>query len=290
MAPRGPYDARRVMRIFHASDFSPASSVAFAHALKIALVAQAHLDVMHVTGYASVREDDLHWSEFPGVRATLARWGVLPINAKPEDVAHTGMTIQKIVKAGSDPVEAIVDYWADSPPDLVVLATHQREGLSRWFHRPVAEPLARETRAMTLFVPNDSAGFVSLEDGTVRLRRVLVPVDHEPDAQRALEEGFFFAQGFDCPKVEFSLLHVGAERGMPTLFLPHHPEWTWDKRVVSGDARDRILGMSRDWDPDLMVLATQGHRDYRDTLYGSTTERVLRGVRCPVLAVPEEAR
>lgn len=278
------------MRIFHASDFSPASAVAFAHALKIALAARAHLDILHVTGHASVREHDLHWSEFPGVRATLARWGVLPIDADPEDVARTGMTIRKIVKAGSDPVNTIIEYWADSPPDLVVLATHQREGFSRWFHRPVAEPLAREARTMTLFVPADGDGFVSLEDGTVRLRRVLVPVDHEPDGQRALEEGFFLAQGFDCPKVEFSLLHVGTERGMPTLFLPHHPEWTWEKRVVSGDALDRILGMSRDWDPDLMVLATQGHRNFRDALYGSTTERVLRGARCPLLAVPEKAR
>lgn len=288
MAPRGPHDGTRILRIFHASDFSPASAVAFAHALKIALIARAHLDVMHVTGHATVREDDLHWSEFPGVRATLARWGVLPAHARPEDVARTGMTIQKVVKAGSDPVEAIVDYWADSPPDLVVLATHQREGLSRWLHRSVAEPLARQARAMTLFVPQDGGGFISLEDGSVRLRRILVPVDHEPDGQRALEEGFFLAQGLGCASVEFLLLHVGTERGMPTLFLPHHPDWSWDKRVVSGDPLERIVAVDRDWLPDLMVLATQGHRNYRDTLYGSTTERVLRAASCPVLAVPEK--
>lgn len=290
MAPHGPYDNKRVLRIFHASDFSPASAVAFAHALKIALVARAHLDIMHVTGHATVRSDDLQWSDFPGVRATLARWGVLPIHAKPEDVARTGMTIQKIVKAGGDPVESIVEYWADSPPDLVVLATHQRDGFSRWLHRPVAEPLARQARAMTLFVPHDGRGFVSLEDGTVRLRRILVPVDHEPDGQRALEEGFFLAQGFECPQVDFTLLHAGTERGMPTLFLLHHPEWQWDKRVVAGDAVEEILAMSRSWGPDLIVFATQGHKDYRDTLYGSTTERVLRAAQCPVLAVPEEAR
>jgi nucleotide-binding universal stress UspA family protein len=153
-------------------------------------------------------------------------------------------------------------------------------------HRAVAEPLARQTRAMTLFVPRDGHGFVAFADGSVQLRRILMPVDHEPDAQRALEEGFFLAQGFDCPRVEFYLLHVGTDRGMPTLFLPHQPEWIWGKRVVSGDVVESILTVSGDWAPDLMVLATQGHRDYRDTLYGSTTERVLRGARCPVLAVP----
>lgn len=220
MSPRGPYDAKPVVRIFHPSDFSQASEVAFGHALKIALASGAHLDIMHVARHATLREDDVHWSDFPGVRATLARWGVLPEHAKSEDVAKIGLRIHKIVAAGGDPVQSIADYWADSPPDLVVLATHQREGLSRWLHRAVAEPLARQTRAMTLFVPRDGNGFVAFADGSVQLRRILMPVDHEPDAQRALEEGFFLAQGFHCPRVEFYLSHVGTDRGMPTLFCP----------------------------------------------------------------------
>ena len=35
--------------IFHPSDFSAASELAFAHALKIALVARSRLDILHVT-------------------------------------------------------------------------------------------------------------------------------------------------------------------------------------------------------------------------------------------------
>jgi nucleotide-binding universal stress UspA family protein len=38
------------------------------------------------------------------------------------------------------------------------------------------------------------------------------------------------------------------------------------------------------------VLATQGHMDFLDALRGSTTERVLRGAHCPVLAVPAMAK
>ena len=33
-------------------------------------------------------------------------------------------------------------------------------------------------------------------------------------------------------------------------------------------------------------MATQGHLDFLDALRGSTAERVLRGARCAVLAVP----
>jgi nucleotide-binding universal stress UspA family protein len=33
-------------------------------------------------------------------------------------------------------------------------------------------------------------------------------------------------------------------------------------------------------------MMTKGHNGFLDSLLGSVTERVLRGARCPVLAVP----
>jgi nucleotide-binding universal stress UspA family protein len=180
----------------------------------------------------------------------------------------------------------MVRYCEDHPPDLLVLATHRREGLSRWLHKQVAEPLARRSRAMTLFLPTQGRGFISPANGAVTLRRVLIPVDHTPSAQTALEEAYFLATGFGCSQVELRLLHVGTERGMPTLSLPHRPGWKWEERLVPGDAVERILKEDADWSPDLIVMATQGHMDFLDALRGSTTERVLRGAHCPVLAVP----
>jgi len=53
---------------------------------------------------------------------------------------------------------------------------------------------------------------------------------------------------------------------------------------------NEILKAEREWHPDLMVLATQGHLDFLDALRGSTTERVLRGARCPLLAVPAQTQ
>jgi len=56
--------------IFHPSDLSEGSEVAFAHALKIALVAEAKLTMLHVEASPSAE-----WQDFPGVRDTLERWG-----------------------------------------------------------------------------------------------------------------------------------------------------------------------------------------------------------------------
>lgn len=286
MSEIGTTGGEPLLRILHPSDFSKASRVAFAHALKIALKSKAKLEVVHVRNPKKGADSDLHWSEFPGVRTTLARWDLLPLKAKTEEVAIAGLRVKKILNAASDPLAAMVQYCAEHPPDLLVLATYQRDGLARWLHKPVAEPLARRSRAMTLFVPSQSKGFVAPATGAVSLRRVLIPVDHRPDGQAALEEAYFLAAVFDCPAVAFKLLHVGTERGLPTLYLPHRPGWKWESQLVPGAAVERILQEETAWSPDLIVMATQGHLDFLDALRGSTTERVLRGARCPVLAVP----
>ena len=47
-----------------------------------------------------------------------------------------------------------------------------------------------------------------------------------------------------------------------------------------------ILKAEKEWQADLVVLTTQGHLDFLDALRGSTTERMLCGAHCPVLAIP----
>ena len=46
----------------------------------------------------------------------------------------------------------------------------------------------------------------------------------------------------------------------------------------------------QDFHPDLVVMATAGHHGLMDALRGSTTERVLRAIHCPLLAVSVAAR
>jgi len=66
MNQTSPHEGIKVESIFHPSDFSEASEVAFAHALKTALVAGATLSMLHVTAKANVE-----WQDFPGVCDTL---------------------------------------------------------------------------------------------------------------------------------------------------------------------------------------------------------------------------
>jgi nucleotide-binding universal stress UspA family protein len=270
--------------IFHPSDFSKASEVAFGHALKIALQSKAKLDIMHVEPGLSPEKP--YWLDFPAVRATLTRWHILPDGVRPEQVVKAGLRIRKVLTSSKDPVETMLRHFRRFPPDMIVLATHQREGLDRWLHKAVAEPLARRSGAMTLFVPRKGRGFVSLDDGSVALKKILVPIDRDPDPQTALEKALLLARGLGCSTGEFRLVHIGPRGTAPVLDPPLGRGWSYDLVLRQGDVVDEILKAEANWRPDLMVLATQGHLDFLDALRGSTTERVLRGAHCPVLAVP----
>jgi nucleotide-binding universal stress UspA family protein len=56
--------------------------------------------------------------------------------------------------------------------------------------------------------------------------------------------------------------------------------------VVVGDPAEEILKQVPECQADLIVMGTQGLEGARRLMFGSTTEKVLRESRVPVLAVP----
>jgi nucleotide-binding universal stress UspA family protein len=275
--------SRPTRRILHTTDFSAASEIAFVHALKLAVAAQAEIDVLHATPERTTET----WTEFPGIRDTLRRWAGdgPPADATVAPRAH-GIRVGKIMAIDGDPVHAAVGFVQEHPTELVVLATEQRRGMARWTHRSTAEPIARESGAMTLFIPGQARGFVSSETGEVGLERILVPVDHAPSPRAAVEAVEVLVRGLGASRVTARLLHVGEATSMPDVPLPRDAACGWGVTTRSGSAVDEIVGAADAWNADLIVMATAGHADVLDALRGSTTERVLRLARCPVLAVP----
>jgi nucleotide-binding universal stress UspA family protein len=271
-------------RIFHPTDFSAASDVAFAHALKLATHYDGKLTMLHTEPQASA----VHWSEFPSVRQTLERWGFLPRGSSKNAVAELGLSVAKVAACEGNPVEGALDYLGKHPHDLIVLATHQYDGLARWLHKTVAEPLARQAGAMTLFVPQGADGFVSIESGAANLHHVLIPVDHLPRPQLAVEVASFMAALLRSWRVTFTLLYVGEAAQFPAVRRPVSGAGEWCKLVKQGDVVEAILQAAHECKADLIVMATEGEQGFLDALRGSTTERVVRNAEVPVLAVPAE--
>jgi len=275
-----------VFRILHPTDFSPESEVAFAHALKLALVSGAELNLVHVTRQSA----GVSWEEFPEVRRTLERWGAAAERVPGAEAVGNELRVGKILGVGAGPVGSIVDYLEAHPTELIVLATHQREGIERWLHRATAEPIARRSHEMTLFVPARATGFVSLATGVVNVRRVVVPIDHEPAPQPAVEAAATLLEGLDCTEASVILAHVGEEATVPRVRVPERGGWRWEMSARRGEPVEEIIRAAAEPPADLIVMTTQGHLGFLDALRGSTTERVLRRSPCPVLAVPVGSR
>ena len=197
-----------------------------------------------------------------------------------------GVQIKRVRAVADDTTEAILQQLIAHPTELLVLSTHQREDLARLTHHAVAEPLARGTHARTLFVPAGVEGFVSAETGHTNLTRVLIPLAHKPSPQPAIDLAANLASALDSKNVLFELVHLGTETDTPKFTQPEHPGWSWNTLVAKGDPVEWILAAGRDFDVDLIVMTTEGHSTLFDLLRGSTTERVVRGARCPLLAIP----
>ncbi len=273
---------RPIESIFHPSDFSEGSEVAFAHALKIALVAGSRLDILHVAEGGG----EPAWTDFPGVREMLERWQVLPPNSPREAVGSIGIDARKVVLKDSDPVRAVERFLQKHPTDLVVLAAHAHQGHMRWTRSSISRPIAQAAAAPALFVPYGCDGFISREDGEPALRNVLIPVDSAPGPEPALEAARRLAWALQCPEVTFTLLYVGRPDGMPAVRVEEQPGWTWRKVTREGDVVDTILAVARECSADLIVMTTAGRNGFLDALRGSTTERVLRSGAFPLLAIP----
>jgi nucleotide-binding universal stress UspA family protein len=266
-----------VNSIFHPSDFSEASELAFAHALAIALIRQTELVIMHAR--RGERED---WSQFPAVRKTLARWQVLEAGSLPSAVFEKLAVRVKKVSTQGDPVRASIRQIEKQKADLVVLATRGRRGLPLWLKPSVAQAIAHRTNAMTLFVPRGCRGIVSL-GGVINLRRILLPVDHKPDPREVVIRATRAAEALGDECVEIVLLHVNGTE-FPQFDRPEGKAWVWKELRPEGDVVAAILDAAEA--ADLIVMATEGRHGVFDALRGSVTERVVRDAPCPVLAVP----
>lgn len=266
-----------VRSIFHPSDFSKASELAFAHALAIALIRKTELVIMHA-GQESIGD----WTRFPPVRKTLEAWQVLAPGS-PRSAVFDKLAVRVTkVSARGNPVQASIAHIEKQKPDLVVLATRGKRGLPLWLKPSVSQEIARHSNAMTLFVPRGCRGIVNM-DGVIRLRRILVPVDHRPDSREALIRAVRAAEAFGDDVVGIVVLHANGSR-LPQLDYPESKACSWERVRRNGDVVELILDAAQG--ADLIVMATAGRLGAVDAMRGSVTERVVRGSPCPVLAVP----
>ena len=173
MSRPGAYESPIIDRILHPSNFSEASEVAFAHALKAALVAGSRLTLFHVSPDMTAE-----WSDFPAVRQTLERWGLLHPAARDRPCQPSESTFARSSRTNATQCPLCSATSRRSRPisscSLPTGTTMPRTGFEVGGHA-----VARKAGQATLFVPHGVGGFVALRDG-VSLQRILIPVAAAP--------------------------------------------------------------------------------------------------------------
>ncbi|GJL49675.1 MAG: hypothetical protein NPIRA01_09020 [Nitrospirales bacterium] len=272
-------------RIFHPTDCSTESKVAFIHALKMAESTGAELQIFH-SEESEEKKTLAVWDDFPQVRTTLTQWEKRQDDPERNLSERRGFHVEKVLVYSANAKNSILRYLRDKPSDLIVLTTHHRHNFSLRSSYGIAEAIASESGIMTLVVPPGCQGFVSPVDGTVTLNRILIPITSTPAPQPAVDVASAMAQRLGNSEGAFTLLHVGHEEDMPKVKLPVHPGWTWDTVIRSGQVAEEILSEDAEQSFSLIIMATRGHQNFLDAILGTTTECVMHQAWCPVLVLP----
>ncbi len=195
--------------------------------------------------------------------------------------------------------------------DLVVMTTHGRGPVSRFFLGSVADGLLRKAPVPLLLVrPREPAPELIPEPA---MQRLLIPLDGSALAEQVLEPALELARLTDgrCTLVRVVEIHSGLPDSPPGSPGPpgevHVEEAQAYLKSVAGRFGDQglpirtcvvvgrsipetVLEQARVQGSDLIALATHGRGGIRRLLLGSVADQVIQGATTPVLVYrPPEA-
>jgi nucleotide-binding universal stress UspA family protein len=282
-----PWARPAVLReILFPSDLSAASALAFEYARVLARRFNARLTLFHaIPGRPRVRglapSEEVRRAERTATER-LDSW------AQDLGVRHC-----VIVEPTESVHRAVVGYVRGTTPDLVVMATHGREGLAQIFLGSVTETVMRRGRCPVLAVREPQHGVA------LPFRRILVATDLSPASRRPFLLGGFLARAFDAEVLALyvaripdgSLCGVTAavdaalptELALQTFLQPEFRGAPILARTELGSPWEQILRVARLEKADLILMTTHGHDSIGDRMLGSHAERILREAPCPVL-------
>jgi nucleotide-binding universal stress UspA family protein len=276
-------------RIFVPTDLSEPSRIELDYALVFADTFGADLtlfyaDPMHfefdlLTG-APVYVAGVNAEDRARLEKDVRAWADRSVSQRPYRV---------IIGAG-DPVAAIVRESKVLSSDLIVMATHGLSGWRRTAIGSVTEGVVHEANCPVLSVARTRTNRRDLAPGVTR---IVCPVNFSAVAREALRSATRLAKMFNC---ELVIVHViespnaepqkADEERIRTWIAPDvQKNCTYREIVLRGGAAERVLDYVDDVSADLLVIGAQRQLFKDSTVVGTTTERLIRFSRVPVLTI-----
>jgi nucleotide-binding universal stress UspA family protein len=230
------------------------------------------------------------------------------LSAKAEAMSTChGLEATRAVLEGS-PAEALADYARTNAIDLIVMTTHGRSGLGRFWLGSVADRLLRYATTPVLLLRSRE-----LPQHT-DLRHVLAALDGSSAGEAVLDAAVALASLYHearCSLVQVieppfaisgdltvypdqvpanlieqqqALARTNLERlaeGPRTLGIP-----TTAHVLVAAGVGAQIVELAYKLDSDLIAVGTHGRHGPERLLLGGVADKVVRGAATPVLVVP----
>jgi nucleotide-binding universal stress UspA family protein len=289
------------------TDLSEASVPSLTYAAAFAVWYGARLTVLHVV--PTFEPITVGPGAFYGPLQTvlpLSRDEVLGEMRRITDSAGIGSIHANLSAQEGDPTKTIVEQALATAADLVVMGTHGRSGFERLLIGSVAEKVLHKAPCPVLLVPPHVTAKAHPD---VSFKHILCPIDFSPSALLALgfavdlagqsgglvtvlhaleslaEEDPRENAHFNVPEYRRYLV-ADAQQRVRALVTEESPAGSAvEDRVVLGRAYREILQTVADSSIDLIVMGAQGRGGLGLTLFGSTTQQVVRAATCPVLTV-----
>ncbi len=226
-----------------------------------------------------------------------------------DDPALVNIEVETLSTSGFSPlIDSILSAARETGCDMVMIPTHARSGLDHMILGSVAERVLRSCKipVMTL-----DLGKMPTTQSDAAFDRVICPIDFSKKAEDAMHQGAQIAQQLS---VGVTIVHAIDDYfaaaypidGIPSLdvYLPSLISEVSAKVQRMSDKLTQSFGIESDhWVESasltssmievakkhanpLVVMATGGRDSLGDHILGSRTERIVRSVHVPVLALP----
>jgi nucleotide-binding universal stress UspA family protein len=293
-----------IQRILCPIDFSDASRHALEHATALAKWYGSQVTALHVIHPAILLEPSVLLNEPGDAAGSDADRAAIDAQLRDwlKSVNEMGLRTDILVEEGN-PASRILERARSLPADLIVTGTHGRGGFDRFMLGSVSEKVLRKAACPVLTVPPPAATVAR-----VPYARLLCPVDFSDASLAALQFAFAVAkesdarltimhvldwppddelltEQFDSPEVR-RLLEERVRGRLDALVTDDVRTWCKPSTTLSyGKPYARILESAEREGSDLIVIGVRGRNAFDLTLFGSTTNQVVRRASCPVLTV-----
>jgi len=208
--------------------------------------------------------------------------------------------VRQEVRCG-DPGMEICKLAKEMSCPLIVVPSHGRKGLTRILLGSVAERVIRHADCSVLILRRDETDGDSDSEWLPR-KRIVVPVDLSESSSTAIETAMQLVDNpanIDVVNVVYTMSDTLATGSAAVSlddielnrseclkrFLSEHGWDSLDSHVRCGEPGLTVAEHADDTNADLVVMPSHGFHGFDRLLLGSTTERVLRHTRAPVLVL-----